>query len=225
MYKKFQTYRALNLLDIQSSFMLFVILFLYLRVQNFDYWAFFCMFVCDIQASRYMLKYLKHEDITGVVVSIIAKLFVVSWWAAILNSYQTCYSNFNNSRAATTTWFTPTNTSFQFAPDLNTVVASYAGKSCISDLTIHDARTSEMIYLNFGQAVLFRVGSIVVSIFVCKNFGRGLKDVFYTRESSDSERELVGGSLNNDSEKRYGEHSDEEYDPYKTYEDEYCNGN
>jgi hypothetical protein len=221
MYKTFQQYRALNLLDIQSSFMLFVIFFLYLSVENFDYWAFFCMFLCDIQASRYMLKYLKHEDFTGVLISVVSKLFVVSWWTVILNTYLSCFNRFNDSRAATQEWFTPTNTSFGYAPDLGSVADTYAGTSCISSHTQHDARTLEMLLLNFSQAAVFRIGSIIVGFVVCRNFRRGLRDVFYVRAPSESERELnTAVNAESESEKRYGEYSDEEYDANKTYDDD-----
>lgn len=225
MYKTFQKYRALNLLDIQSSFMLFIIFFMYLNVKNFDYWAFFCMFLCDIQASRYMLKYLKHEDMTGVIISVVSKLFVVSWWTVILNTYLDCFNSFNNSRKATAAWFTPTNSSYEYAPDFGSVISSYTGATCISTMTQHDARTLEMIILNFAQAAVFRVGSILVAVLVCRNFKRGLRDVFYTRSKEESSRELTdsGRPLNDDAmtedEKRYGQYSDEEYDPNKAYDE------
>ena len=220
MYKTFQKYRALNLLDIQSSFMFFVLLFLYLRIGRFDYWAFFCMFLCDVQASRYMLKYLKREDMTGVAVSVISKLFVVSWWIVVLQDYVGCFNRYATSRKTTAPWFTPTNSSFGYAPDLNSVVASYAGTNCISPQTLHDSRTLEVLLINFGQAAVFRVGSIFVSVFVCRNFNRGLRDVFYVRPKEDKDRELINDSRDDDNEKKYGEYSDEEYDSKKKYSNE-----
>ena len=82
-----------------------------------------------------------------------------------------------------------------------------------------------MILLNFTQAVFFRVSSIIVAVLVCRNFNRGLRDVFYTRVQSEAEVELglnqsmttdadqqSAAALNaqSDGEKRYGEHSDED---------------
>lgn len=229
MYKMYQTYRALNLLDIQSSFMLFVIFFLYLDVVRWHgYWVFFCFFLCDIQASRYMLKYLKREDMKGVLLSVCCKLFVISWWCLVIAVYFTCYNRYEESRQLTGSWW-----QLGYVPDLLSVYESYNGLSCLAPYTTHDARTLEVLVANLGQALMFRVGSLVVSIFVCRNFHKGLRDVFYRQSSSSGDRseslmdntsiamnERVNDAPIRSEDRLYGEYSDEEYDPEK-YKDSY----
>lgn len=228
MYKMYQRYRAANLLDIQSSFLIFLIFFLYLDVVRWHgYWVFICFFLCDIQASRYMLKYLKREDMRGVIISVACKLFVISWWIYVIFTYITCYTRYETSRSVTEPWWL-----LGYVPELTSVFDSYNGLSCLAWHTVHDARTLEVLLMNFAQAMLFRIGSLIVSIFVCRNFGKGLRDVFYTRAAGDNHEEgliddnesmqaINGGTTRrtaanvDDDDKYYGEYSDEEFDPDK----------
>lgn len=230
MYKMYQRYRAANLLDIQSSFLIFLIFFLYLDVVRWHgYWVFICFFLCDIQASRYMLKYLKREDMRGVIISVCCKLFVISWWGYVIYTYILCYNRYADSRSATMSWWL-----LGYVPELLSVYDSYNGLSCLAPHTVHDARTLEVLAINFGQAMLFRFGSLIVSIFVCRNFGKGLRDVFYVRAGaagtdeslmdndrsmqaigSDATERRAVNTAEDEDEKYYGEYSDEEFDPDK----------
>jgi hypothetical protein len=221
MYKVYQRYRALNLLDIQSSFLIFLIFFLYLDVVRWHgYWVFIVTFLCDIQASRYMLKYLKREDLKGVLLSVVSKLFVIIWWAIVIKTYLTCYDRYTESRELTASWWL-----LGYVPELNSVYDSYNGVSCLAPNTMHDARTMEVLMVNFGQALVFRFGSLIVSIFVCRNFGKGLRDVFYKPTDEQSTSFIDGRSMHsihasqapqNPDDKLYGAYSDEEYDPKTT---------
>lgn len=229
MYKMYQRYRAANLLDIQSSFLIFLIFFLYLDVVRWHgYWVFICFFLCDIQASRYMLKYLKREDMRGVLISVGCKLFVISWWIYVIFTYITCYNRYETSRETTAAWWV-----LGYVPELTSVFDSYNGLSCLAWNTVHDARTLEVLLMNFGQALLFRFGSLIISVFVCRNFGKGLRDVFYQQRAggdhtgeeglmdNESMQAINGTSSRraaanvDDDDKYYGEYSDEEFDPDK----------
>lgn len=215
MYKMYQRYRALNLLDIQSSFLVFLIFFLYLDVVRWHgYWVFICTFLCDIQASRYMLKYLKREDLRGVLISVACKLFVISWWVVVFYTYVDCYNRYSASRKETESWWI-----LGYVPDLMSVYDSYNGLSCLAPGTAHDARTMEVLAVNLGQALIFRIGSLIVSYFVTRNFGKGLRDVFYVPAAGERSESLIEAHTTtttaDDDDKRYGEYSDEEFDPEK----------
>lgn len=179
MYKRFQLFRALNRLDVQSSFMIFIIFILYLDTIQRNWWVFAVLGICDIIASRSMVRCLKQESKAGFYVSTLAKLYVTIYWIVVLVDYEACYERYELSREVTTPWWT-----MDRAPDFQSVYASYNGLSCLAPLTVHDARTKEVIILNFVQALLFRLGSIVASTFVLRNFGKGLKGVFYKLEEA-----------------------------------------
>lgn len=221
MYKNYQRYRAANLLDIQSSFLIFLIFFLYLDVVRWHgYWVFICFFLCDIQASRYMLKYLKREDLRGVIISVAAKVFVITWWVLVIYYYMSCFERYETSRALTGSWW-----QLGYVPELSSVYDSYNGLSCLAPNTVHDARTLEVLAINFAQALLFRFASLVISVFVCKDFGKGLRDVFYPPKPGDRSESLIDATdmqdrsqqskASDEDDKTYGEFSDEEFDPEK----------
>lgn len=224
MYKMYQRYRAANFLDIQSSFLIFIIFFFYLDVVRWHgYWVFICFFLCDISASRFMLKYLKREDMKGVIISVVAKLFVITWWVLVIYYYLSCFNRYRESRELTASWW-----ELGYVPELMSVYESYNGLSCLAPGTVHDDRTLEVLAINFGQALLFRFGSLVITVFVCRDFGKGLRDVFYPGEASPSgghDESLMQmndeGSINHrngdrsEDDRRYGEYSDEEFDPDK----------
>lgn len=64
-------------------------------------------------------------------------------------------------------------------PSLDSVQATYNGVGCLAPYTRHDDRTSELIYLNLAQAILFRIASMIYGWSVAQKFGGGLKSIFY----------------------------------------------
>ena len=167
-----------------------------------------------------MTKYLKREMLFGFVVSALCKLFVLGWWALVIATYVKCYDSYAASREATAPWW-----SWDYVPDLFSVFMTYKGVDCLAPNTVHDARTYELLMINVSQALLFRFGSLIVGVFVCRNFGKGLRDVFYPRDSrkEDKSMDMLNDELrasnptrsDDNEEPIYGEHSDEEWDPYK----------
>lgn len=180
MYKMYQRFRALNRLDVQSSFLLFIIFLGYLaETESQGAWVWICLFLTDSIASRAMVKYLKQEDMRGVIISVIAKTFVVIWWIVVVVQYLGCYERYTDSLARTKGWFDG-----PFYPDLKSVADSYNGVNCLAPKTFHDARTFEVMVLNLVQALVFRFSSVGIAYVVVRNFGKGLKHALYDIEDA-----------------------------------------
>lgn len=215
MYKMFQRFRAMNLLDIQGSFVLFFVFVAYMDVARTDIWVFALLSVCEIMASRFLIKYLKREDLIGVLLTLVCKLVALVWWVIVATMYFSCYLRFSDSVRGTEEWW-----SLARVPDLQSVFSSYAGRECLASHTIHDARTLELVAQTLLEAVVFRLISTVFAILVSRNFNRGLRDLFYKKKrvaSSAPDERMI-----EDSERTYeedeldpytGEHSDEERGP------------
>jgi hypothetical protein len=171
-YKTFQQYRAVSRLDVQSSFLLFAVFIFYLDRRK--WYVLITLWVCDIMASRLMIKYLKRECRVGVLLSVTAKIYMFAYWMVVVNDYRTCYDEYTDSRAATAKYWTEPR-----VPLLTSVYDNYEGLECLAAGTHHDFRVAEMVWLNLGQAVLFRVASLILSVRVWMNFGRGVKGMFY----------------------------------------------
>jgi hypothetical protein len=185
LYKRYQRFRALNRLDIQSSFLLFLIFLGYIAsTEAQGSWVWIVLFLCDALASRFMVKYLKQEDKFGVAVSMVSKTFIVAWWAVVVYQYDQCYSNYEESRAATDGWWNS-----WIIPNLQETAASFNGRWCLGRDTFHDARTYELVVLNFAQALIFRFASMAMGMIVVANFGKGLKSAMY---SLDEEQAKIG---------------------------------
>ena len=184
LYKMYQRYRAVNLLDIQSSTILFLASILYIGTARDTYgWVFAAFVICDALSSRYMVKYLKREVRAGVVLCLSVKVVVTAYWVALLSNSAMCYFSYAESRRRTAGWFA------ERAPDLMSVYHSYNGLSCIAPGTAFDDRTLELIAINLCQAIIFRLLTAVFSLLCMRNFGHGLKEVFYKKAL---ERELQG---------------------------------
>lgn len=74
-------------------------------------------------------------------------------------------------------------------PRLTSVAASMNGVSCLAPYTVHDSRTYELVIINLVQALVFRTASIIVAVFVIRNFGKGLKGAMY---ALDEEQSAIG---------------------------------
>lgn len=180
MFKTYQRFRAFNRLDVQSSALLFVIFACYLSyARGVGVWVFIVMAVLDIASSGYLVKYYKREDKFGVLCSIAGKLFVVVWWLCVLQKYWLCYSRFGDSMDRTIPWL-----KLDAPVDFSSIRLTYNGVSCLADSTTHDARTQEVVIITLVQALLFRFFSLGVSFFVYRNFGKGMKDIFYTTQTA-----------------------------------------
>jgi hypothetical protein len=199
MYKRYQKFRALNRLDVQSSFLLFIIFLGYVaQTEAQGAWVWVALFLCDTFASRFMVKYLKQEDRVGVAISMMAKTFVIAWWSIVVWQYYQCYTRFEDSRAHTEGWY-----STALAPNLESVADSFNGVSCLGRSTFHDDRTLEVVFLNLIQALIFRISSMLIGFAVVGNFGKGLKTALYDIEEEQSK---VGQGL------AEGSHTDDEDD-------------
>jgi hypothetical protein len=181
MYKTFQRYRACNLLDIQSSFLLFIIYVMYLEIVTWNYyWVIFVMFISDVLASRAMVMFMKQENPRGFALCIVAKLSVIIWWVCVIVTYVDCFLRYRDSRYDTIPFFERIKEEdWVRAPDLLSVYNSYNGLSCIRSITSHDSRTMELVAMNFAQALIFRIISFFLAYRVYRNFGQGLVEVFY----------------------------------------------
>jgi hypothetical protein len=182
MYKWYQRYRAVNRIDVQSSFLLFLLIVMYIKgIENGGIgggaWIFVFLFITDTMASRFMIKYLKREDMAGVAITTVAKVTVIVWWIVVVTDYTACYDLFARSREQASGFF-----ALPYYPDLPSVARWYRGTSCLSNATIHSQRSWELIVINLVQAIVCRLLSFG-NIFVCvRNFGKGLKPVFYKVE-------------------------------------------
>jgi hypothetical protein len=175
MYKTYQAYRALTRLDQQSSFMLFLIVGLYLDQRRV--YLLLIFFLSDVLASRSLIKFIKHEDRRGAALSILAKMWNMAYWINVVIRYFLCYDAFKATRGDTAAFF-----GFERIPKFDGMGQFYDGNSgCISTefRTIHDARTQEVVILNFAQAMLFRMVLFWWCRLTWRNFDQGLKDVFY----------------------------------------------
>lgn len=192
-YKIYQMFRAFNRLDVQSSTLLFIVFGLYLQfVWKGGWWIFVCILICDVLASRYMVRYLKREIAAGFYVTLVSKTFVVIWWLLITAEYISCRSRYLSSLADSASFW-----EMNPYPAFESVRNTYNGASCLAPHTRHDDRTLELILLNLAQAVLFRVGSMVYGFRVAARFGGGLKTVFYRElalaNSEDDAKRPEGG--------------------------------
>eukprot|EP00758_Cryptobia_borreli_P002459 Tbor_TRINITY_DN3046_c0_g1::TRINITY_DN3046_c0_g1_i1::g.17396::m.17396 len=210
LYKKFQRFRAVNLLDTQSSTLIFLLFIMYLdTVRKDGAWVFIMFLLCDIISSRYLIKYLKREDSVGVIISIIARLVVLIWWLTVLGVYFKCYIEYNESRARTAPWW-----NMERLPDLSSVVGSYRGLSCLAPGTSYDSRTLHLIIISSLMAVGFRIVSLVFAALRVKRFNRGLRDVFYAKKRSVENNEVQdGGDDINNSGHRISEQYERQYMP------------
>ena len=134
-------------------------------------------------SSRYTVKYLKREDKAGVFLCLAVKVVVTGYWIALLGKSALCYSSYAESRRRTADWFN------ERAPDLMSVYHSYDGLPCIAPQTTFDDRTLELIAVNLAQAIVFRLLSALFALLCMRNFGHGLKEVFYKKQL---EREILG---------------------------------
>jgi hypothetical protein len=188
MYKTYQLFRAFNRLDVQSSALLFLIFGLYMSfVQTQGAWVMITLLLCDLIASRSMVRYLKREDYVGVIVSVVAKSFVVAWWILVLVDYLNCIELFRTARDETARYF-----SMNPYPDMRSIALSYPGQDCLAPQTRYDDRTVEVIALNLGQALFFRVASLVIAYRVVQNFGQGLKPIFIRADAREAQRKREG---------------------------------
>lgn len=210
MYKMFQRFRAMNLLDIQSAAVLMVVYIAYLDVAQSDVWVFVLLCICEIMASRFLIKYLKREDMTGVVITLVCKFVAMAWWIVVGIMYLECYSRFNTSSQETKSWWL-----LARVPDLQSVLSSYRGRECLAPHTVHDDRTLELIIQTLLEAVLFRIASTALAVVVCRNFHKGLRDLFYTKKRAkreDTEETMMDQPQREDDLDPYaaGEYSDED---------------
>jgi hypothetical protein len=187
MYKAFQRYRACNLIDIQSSFLLFIIYVMYLEIVTWNYyWVIFVMFISDVLASRAMVMFMKQENPRGFALCIVAKLSVIIWWVCVLGVYATCFNQYQKTRFGFDDILNDLaddggDRSWARAPNITTLSFFYRNSStCIRSVTSMDTRTTELIALNFLQALIFRLISFFLAYKVYRNFGGGLVEVFYT---------------------------------------------
>jgi len=136
--------------------------------------VFIVVCVCDVLASRYLVRYIKREVTVGFYISMVAKAFVVIWWVIITIEYLECRSRYLDSlKSALPFW------NYSPYPSYRSVRNTYNGLRCLADHTHHDDRTLELIALNLAQAIFFRVGSMIYGVRVAARFGGGLKAVFY----------------------------------------------
>lgn len=190
LYKVYQVFRGFNRMDVQSSALLFLIYGLYLQFTQTagDWWVFLMVLLCDVLASRYLVKFLKQEDKWGFYISMVAKSYVTIWWIAIAVDYLVCRHRFMQSLDRSMQFF-----HMDPYPDLESISDTYNGVGCLSPVTKHDDRTMELIFLNLAQALIFRIASMVYGVRVARKFGTGLKGVFYkqvqVRESLARKRE------------------------------------
>ena len=174
-YKGYQMFRAFNRLDVQSSTLLFIIFGMYLAMlQGANWWSFLVVLGCDVLASRWLVKYIKHENNIGFYVSFAAKAYVVIWWVVLCVEFVECRRRYWDSLIDTRPYW-----DMNPYPDLVSVRATYNGVKCLAPMTRHDDRTLELIFLNLAQALAFRLMSMIYGVAVARRFGTGLKQVFY----------------------------------------------